>query len=109
VSVLDWDAATHSITTTSLHSFEENKAVLAGRTVFPRAPHLLADPQARLLLLNCAGICKGMAAETRSEATAAVNESKPTVRCGDRGDVRLCCCKAAWQCSPRWSWMCWTT
>ena len=45
VCVLDWNAETQSIATTSLHSFEGEKAVLGGDTVFLHAPKLVTDPQ----------------------------------------------------------------
>lgn len=45
VCVLDWDAETQTIATTSLHSFEGEKAVLGGDTVFLHAPKLVTDPQ----------------------------------------------------------------
>jgi hypothetical protein len=46
VSVLDWDADAHALVTTSLHSFEGDKALPAGQPGFLHAPRLLADPQA---------------------------------------------------------------
>lgn len=45
VAVLDWDALTHAVVTTSLHSFEGDRALPAGSSGFLRAPRLVADPQ----------------------------------------------------------------
>jgi len=45
--VLDWDAATDSVTPSSLHSFEGEASLRCGRSVCAQAPRALADPQVR--------------------------------------------------------------
>lgn len=45
ISVLDWDAETHSVTTTSLHSFESNRTKLGGQIVSSHALKIVTDPQ----------------------------------------------------------------
>ena len=66
VAVLDWDALTHAVVTTSLHSFEGDTALPAGSSGFLRAPRLVADPQVQL-------------SASRSGCTAAV---KWELKCG---------------------------
>ncbi|CAL8463354.1 g2888 [Coccomyxa elongata] len=70
VCVLDWDAETQSIATTSLHSFEGEKAVLGGDTVFLHAPKLVTDPQGRCasaLIQGCLGILPAMEMDVLDE------------------------------------------
>jgi hypothetical protein len=43
--VLDWDVKADSIVVSSLHYFEGDAGLRAGRTVFPLPPRVVADPQ----------------------------------------------------------------
>eukprot|EP00884_Botryococcus_braunii_P001192 jgi/Botrbrau1/11073/Bobra.0302s0015.1 len=45
--VLDWDAKSDAIATTSMHYFEGDLDLLHGHTVFPLPPRVITDPQGR--------------------------------------------------------------
>jgi cleavage and polyadenylation specificity factor subunit 1 len=47
LAVLRWDAGAHALTPTSLHYFEGDEALKAGRAAFPRPPLAVADPRGR--------------------------------------------------------------
>ena len=47
LSVLQWDKTRHSLTPSSLHYFEGDESLKAGRESFPRPPRAIADPDGR--------------------------------------------------------------
>ena len=53
VSVLDWDASSCSIVSTSLHSFEGDANISAGLPASPNGPRLLSDPQVQSFVAMC--------------------------------------------------------
>ena len=53
VSVLDWDATSCSIVSTSLHSFEGDANISAGLPASPYGPRLLSDPQVQSIVAVC--------------------------------------------------------
>jgi len=79
LSVLQWEPATNDLAPSSLHYFEGDESLKAGRHAFPRPPLVLTDPRGRcaalIMLRHQLAILPATEAESEAAALGVFNEA----------------------------------